>query len=445
MAKKSSKIKASVLSNFLGDLHDALKKKGLKAAHDLMDKYEIGYTTKFTQNRYVVQQIIMSASIPYSKREMKKLPRETLNRLALIQEFLDNGVDASELDNYGCNMLMAASVSALPQCYQLLLEHGADPNVVNKLNDSPLGMNWRRLLEASHQYYPYLQSRLEILELLLRAGADPWREMPDWHSKNETQAFAIMTLMGAGCITVRQKINSILYDLFLNDPNISQRDSFSTSEPKEYKSEVSQSDAVKAVYTIRPLVQKGDLDGAIDLLRAQFGIDYTTTVINDGQYFMASLIGEMNELLTPDKKEKHDQYMALITRFLDNGVDVNRLDNHGHSPLLTISAFNREPELCKLLIKRGADPNIKLEWGYTPIDAAIKSYFFDKRYKTKMKECVSLLLKEKVDVGSPQRLVMSTKDGINWVYNTDPASQGLIKMFRKYGYLPKEEDEKAGK
>lgn len=148
MAKKSSKIKASVLGTFLVELNRALEKRGLKATHDLMDKYEIGYTTKFTQNRYVLQQIILNASIPYSKRELKKLPRETLNRLALIQEFLDNGVNASELDNYGNNMLMAASVSALPQCYQLLLEHGADPNVVNKYDESPLGMNWRRLLES---------------------------------------------------------------------------------------------------------------------------------------------------------------------------------------------------------------------------------------------------------------------------------------------------------
>ena len=442
MAKKSSKIKVSVIEPFLADLRKALQKPGLDEAHAVMNQYGINYTTKYTQNRYVLEQIIMGASLPYSTGKSKKLPLELTNRLTLIQEFLENGVDASELDDYGDNMLGAASYAESPQCYKLLLDHGADPNVVNKLNDSPLGMNWRRLNESSYSIHSSsLQPRIEILELLLRAGANPWQEMPDWHCKGQMQAYKIMSLANPGCVLVRQRINPILYDTFLKDPQFSQVAKHSTTKDSTYKKEISQIDAVRAVYSIRPLVRKGDLDGAVNMLRTQFGIDYTTTVIKDGQYFMQTLIGEMNELLSPDKKEQHDYYMELITRFLDNGVDVN----HTHTLLLYTAACNREPELCKLLIRRGANLNYRSEKNRTAIGAAIESYFFDKEHKTKMKECVSLMLKEKVVINNPIKLVSHTTDGVTRILETDPASQGLIKMFRKYGYLPKEEEENKGK
>ena len=446
MAKKSSKIKASVLKPFLGDLSDALEKSDLQEARDVMARYGIDYSTKYTQNRYVLEQIIMGASLPFARGKSKKLPRELTNRLALIQEFLENGVDATELDNYGGNMLGAADYAESPQCYKLLLDHGADPNVVNKYDQSPLSMNWRRLFESTCAYhFSSVQPRIEILELLLRAGANPWCEMLEWHCKNKSQAYLIMTLTNQGCVLVRQRINPILYDLFLNDPELSQTADSSSSKTPEYKREISQLETVRAVYSIRPLVREGNLDGAVDMLRQQFGIDYTTTIINNGQYFMTALIGEMNELLTPDKKEQHDHYMALITRFLDNGVDVNHLDNRGVFPLLSIAAFNREPELCKLLIKHGADKNYRNQFGVTAIRAAINSYHFDNELKIKTKECVSLLLKEKVVINEPIKLVTHTTDGVNRIYDTDSTSQGLLKMFRKYGYLPKEEDEKAGK
>ena len=89
--------------------------------------------------------------------------------------------------------------------------------------------------------------------------------------------------------------------------------------------------------------------------------------------------------------------------------------------------------------------NYRSQFGDTAIRAAINSYHFDKELKIKAKECVSLLLKEKVIINEPIKLVTHTKDGVNRIYYTDPTSQGLLKMFRKYGYLPKEEEEKAGK
>ena len=66
MAKKSSKIKVSVIEPFLADLRKALQKPGLDEAHAVMNQYGINYTTKYTQNRYVLEQIIMGASLPYS-------------------------------------------------------------------------------------------------------------------------------------------------------------------------------------------------------------------------------------------------------------------------------------------------------------------------------------------------------------------------------------------
>ena len=445
MAKKSSKIKVSVIEPFLADLRKALQKPGLDEAHAVMDQYGIGFATKYTKNRYVVEQIIGSVSLPDPKK-IKEIPLEVSNRLALIQEFLENGSDATELDDFGGNMFDAATYSLAPQCFKLLLDHGADPNVINKLGDNAISMIWKELYkESDYIESSKYQASLAILEMLLRSGANPWNQMRAWHCKNQILAYKIMSLANPGCVQLRQKANHILYDLFLNNPDLSRPDDPKSKEPLKFKSEIDDLNAVRAVYSIRPLVLKGNLDDAIDVLRQHFEIDYTTTLTNDGQYFLSLLIGEMNELLTPDKNEQHDHYLTLITRFLDNGLDVNHLNKDGELPLLTIAAFNREPELCKILLKCGADLNFKPSRGDTAIDAAIKSYRYDIAQDVKFDECVSLFLKEKVVINDPIKLVSHTSDGVTRILDTDPASQGLIKMFRKYGYLPKEEDEKAGK
>jgi ankyrin repeat protein len=60
----------------------------------------------------------------------------------------------------------------------------------------------------------------------------------------------------------------------------------------------------------------------------------------------------------------------MVEILLNNGCDVNQIDNHGWTPL-HYAASNRLEEIIKVLIDYGADRTIKDIWGNTPIDLAI--------------------------------------------------------------------------
>ena len=440
MPKKQSKITMTVLEDFLCELVPALKKPGLDAVHNVMEKYNVGYATKITQNRSILDPIISEMLECDEVVGKKKLSNRATNVLALVEEFLDNGADAKELDKYHSNMLGAAFNSLVPQFYRLLLEHGADPNVVDKFGESPLSQIWDTITTNGSPKSTEYVAALEILEILLHNGADPWQELASEDWIHYRLAYLVMNLTSPHCVYIRRRINPILYDLFLKKTN---GEGGLLDGLVGNGREVSQATAVSAVYSIRPYVSQGKLDGALDLLRTKFGIDYATTVVDDGQYFLTLLFGELNELQASDNKEQHDRYLEFIARFLDNGIDVNHLDHDGWYPLLTIAAFNREPELCNLLLKYGADPNVSSQ-GPSPIRAAMLAFEFDKIQKSKLPECVSILLKEKkIDEEEIRKCTQSYGQG--GAVRDDSAKQSINRMLRKYGYLPKEEEENKGK
>lgn len=58
-----------------------------------------------------------------------------------------------------------------------------------------------------------------------------------------------------------------------------------------------------------------------------------------------------------------------VRRELDNGADVNQLDN-GHDTALTWSSYNGHTEVVRLLLDRGADITITNGGGSTPLKLA---------------------------------------------------------------------------
>ena len=62
----------------------------------------------------------------------------------------------------------------------------------------------------------------------------------------------------------------------------------------------------------------------------------------------------------------------LCERYLDAGCDVNALDGDGRASL-QVAARNGLPDLCKLLLQRGADVNKRGSSNITPLDECVSS------------------------------------------------------------------------
>lgn len=65
----------------------------------------------------------------------------------------------------------------------------------------------------------------------------------------------------------------------------------------------------------------------------------------------------------------HLGYTRIVNKFIQNGVDVNfKSAEHGYSPLF-LAAIAGNYEIALLLLKSGADPNVALHEGITPLMA----------------------------------------------------------------------------
>lgn len=98
---------------------------------------------------------IVSPAIPLAKRSESE-------RLEMITWLLDHGASINVQDNQGMTALAyaAENYQHLPQCVQLLLERGADPNLPRKSQETPLHL-------ATQRGY------LDVVQMLVTYGADP--------------------------------------------------------------------------------------------------------------------------------------------------------------------------------------------------------------------------------------------------------------------------------
>jgi len=64
--------------------------------------------------------------------------------------------------------------------------------------------------------------------------------------------------------------------------------------------------------------------------------------------------------------------LAKIEAYIQEGVDINKLDGHGHAPLHYAAQNNQKPAM-ELLIAKGGDVNVKNSGGQTPLFDAIEA------------------------------------------------------------------------
>jgi ankyrin repeat protein len=90
----------------------------------------------------------------------------------------------------------------------------------------------------------------------------------------------------------------------------------------------------------------------------------------DRQYLINELVYASGGF-TPLHYAARQGYLDVAAALLDAGVDVNQVTGGDHTSALLVASINGRFDLAKLLLERGADPNIQAQNGVTPLYAAI--------------------------------------------------------------------------
>ena len=126
------------------------------------------------------------------------------------------------------------------------------------------------------------------------------------------------------------------------------------------------------------------------------GMDPTSSFLpHNNQYFVSLLFGELNRIPF-EAEERRKNYLDFIELLIAD-ADVNRVDALGATMLIEAVAC-REPEICRMLIQRGANVNYDsrsysfgCERRYPLFDATL-TFCLDREFDAKWRECVSILI-----------------------------------------------------
>jgi ankyrin repeat protein len=326
---------------------------------------------------------------------------------ALVERLLKAGANATAANRVGATPLMLAAINGDAPILALLLDHGADVN-------APLSVTGdTALMLAARTGLP------EAVELLLQRGAIvDAREQ--WGG-----ATALMWAVAEGHEPVVQRLIKAGADVnavtaFI--PRNTERSLQFEGSPPSQRDADARKPVMHASGELRPLhfaAREGHLAIAEQLLdagadinaRAADGKDAVGLAIFNGNYALASRLIEHGanvnqadaEEFTPlfwavDRRNMEtapnfpwtvtDDPLPLVRQLLEAGADPNHLINATPKALmregeprlvfataLTRAAFSGDPDLVKLLLEFGADPQIRSSDDETMLSAAAGTGF----------------------------------------------------------------------
>lgn len=139
----------------------------------------------------------------------------------------------------------------------------------------------------------------------------------------------------------------------------------------EYAKKITKNLAWEAFEQMEPLLKKGRVDEALDVLR-RLNIGPKTIYGENGRAFFKLVIDYADDETGALKAA----YLELMSALLDAGVDVDRQDKYSQT-LLSEALDRGDLAICRLLLDCGASTEITNEYGETPLFDALR--WFDAR------------------------------------------------------------------
>jgi ankyrin repeat protein len=238
---------------------------------------------------------------------------------AVIGTLLASGADPNTKTANGTTVLMLAAASGDTDSVALLLDKGADVNAT----ESVRGLDAAMFAAGSN--------RAPVLALLAKWGAD----------LNATTKVVDLNTLD------RKKMGDILFGNPQPPPG-----GRGNNEPGQGQGQAQQGQQAQ---------QGRNVPGGRGL-QGKAGIDR--------QFQLNELVYAQGGM-TPILFAARQGYSESVGALLDAGVDVNQVSAGDHTTALLIATINGHFDLAKMLLDRGADPNIAAENGATPLYAAL--------------------------------------------------------------------------
>ena len=248
-----------------------------------------------------------------------------------LLDIINDEVDVNKVDQEGWTALHYAVLTGKFECVKVLVNNGADENIVNKRGDSALDMSKRY-----PEIYEYLRPKYTMSNNLRSAGqrgdVDKVKlilaDGVDINGKNKA-GYTVLRYMVTGSSSTSDKLNAVTEILLKNGANAKE-----TLEDKR---------------TLLHLAAQMGFAGRAKLL-IRYG-------------------AEVNCIDDRGKTPLHHANSScdVIKTLVENGADINAKDNKGHTPLhrAARAVANSDGILC--LINEGGDITARSNDGRTPI------------------------------------------------------------------------------
>lgn len=272
------------------------------------------------------------------------------NKIKLVEILLSKGANVNLKSNfyYGQTPLIIASKYGTYDLVNLLLNYGADPNLLGKDNVSPLHSASDKPLTTPHYKRRTEDSGL-ITELLIQKGAN----IEHKNNKHETPLHtaiinndinSVLVLLKQGASTIDWKIKT----------NFKSLNSFYHSKPLSQKAVEEQIKHKK----ITDLLEKKEAEQ-----KKQIEL-FVREKIKAGNINKKNEYGN-TKLHNSIKKKNTDLSKVLIKE----GASLNVRDTKGYTPL-HLAIIRNEIEIVDILIKKGVNINSKSNEKTTPLHLA---------------------------------------------------------------------------
>lgn len=251
-------------------------------------------------------------------------------RLTEVQQAISNGIDVNAIGSNGQTALMYAANYGHIQVIQALLNAGADPNILSDSDDG-LGEGMTALMQVAGSFFA--GNRHEVVKLLVQAEADM-----NLRGLGGKTALMYAANNGSGYIESVKNLVDLGADLDVRDDDgntvLMQVELSGNKKIADILRKAGASEQGIAEIALIKAASNGDVEQAESLIASGINVNH-----HDGL--------ALNRAIYADNQE-------IVELLIKAGADVNLGVRTGFTPLAE-AAYRGDTEIVRILIEAGAD------------------------------------------------------------------------------------------